>query len=154
MGGSLLIEVKTPCGESVILDRETYDSLQYKSISLGGHGYPQIFHDGKVRTLHSVVMGVGNGTGYSIIVDHINRNKLDNRRENLRPVSPTRSNLNRKDLDRPSGLPPCVYTKRDKFYAQVSRHRIKYNLGTYLTPGEAAEAVRTFKLEYDSGDFR
>jgi hypothetical protein len=143
------MDIETPSGHVVSLDQEDYDNLQWKSISMSSNGYAQIFHDGKVRTLHSVIMGVGDGTGYSVIVDHVDQNKLNNRRSNLRLVNPTQSNLNIKDRTRKEPLPRNVYRNRRGFLAQVQRYGKRSNLGTFPTPELAAEAVARFKEEND-----
>lgn len=149
MDSLLIREIETPTGQVVLLNEGDYLGLQNRSISMSSNGYAQIFHDGKVRTLHSVIMGVGDGTGFSILVDHVNRNKLDNRRENLRLVTPYESNLNRRDRTRLHDLPPCVYPNKGGYTARVTRHRKRYNLGTYATPEEALKVVEDFKSEFD-----
>lgn len=145
--GSLLI--KTPTGHEVIID----DDLELPgSVSMSSNGYPQVCPagSGKSIPLHQYIMGTA-GNGYTMIVDHINRNKLDNRRENLRLVTPHDSNINRKDRVRKHDLPAHVYpTRHGNFSARITRHGKRYNLGTYPTPDLAAGVVAEFKKEYDS----
>lgn len=143
--GSLLIE--TPTGQEVIVD----DDLELPGlVSMSSNGYPQVTNPdtGKSIPLHQFIMGTV-GRGFEVLVDHRNRDKLDNRRENLRLVTPHESNLNRKDRIRVHDLPPCVYHNKGKFIGRVTRHRKRYNLGTYDTPELAAQAVTRFKEEYD-----
>lgn len=154
MASLLTIDIETPSGQIVTLDRADYDKLQWKSISMSSNGYAQVFHEGKVRTLPSVIMGVGDGTKYSVIVDHIDRDKLNNQRGNLRLVNATESNLNRKDYPRKEPLPRNVYPNKKGFSARVSRYRVRYSLGTYATPELAAEAVAKFREENDRGHTR
>jgi hypothetical protein len=137
----------TPTGHEVLVD----DDLELPgSVSMSSNGYPQVCPagTGKSIPLHQYIMGTA-GKGRTMVVDHINRNKLDNRRENLRLVDPTENNLNRKAYPRKYDLPPCVYHNKGGFAAQVNRHNKRYNLGTYPTAAEAAEAVKIFKEGYD-----
>lgn len=86
--------------------------------------------------LHSLILGKKNG----YMVDHINRNTLDNRRENLRFVTPLQNNLNRRMFKK--GLKAAKgYTKVGRKY-QAQLHS-KY-LGTFNT---AKEAHQRYLLE-------
>lgn len=74
-------------------------------------------------------------------IDHINRNRCDDRWCNLRPVT-HRQNCQNKT--KASGLSPGVFWhKRDKrFYAQISIAGRKKYLGCFDAAAEAAQAVR------------
>jgi hypothetical protein len=148
---SLLI--KTPTGQEVIIDG---DLDLPGSVSMSGNGYPQVCPKGSGKSipLHQYIMGTA-GRGFEVIVDHVNRNKLDNRRENLRLVSPHDSNINRKDRARKYDLPAHVYpTRSGRFAVRITRHGERRNLGTYGTIEEAARIVEDFKKEYDINAFR
>lgn len=86
--------------------------------------------------LHNFI--IGKKKGY--IVDHINRNTLDNRRENLRFVTPLQSNLNRRMFK--DGIESVKGYKKagEKYEARThSKH-----LGTFNT---AEEAHQRYLLE-------
>lgn len=93
------------------------------------------------QTMHGLITG---WTG----VDHINGNRLDNRKTNLRPASPLQNGRNkRKPSDNRTGY-KGVQFRRDAFrskpwYAIIATNRKKLYLGAYSTPEEAA-------LAYDS----
>lgn len=147
----LVNEIAMPTGEIVFVD----DDFDHSgAISMSGNGYPQMTNPetGKSIPLHQFIMGTY-GRGYEVLVDHINRNPLDNRRENLRLVTPHESNLNRKDRARKYSLPPGVYHHPNpnchKFQARVTRHYKKHNLGTFDTVDAAARAVADFKKGYN-----
>jgi hypothetical protein len=95
----------------------------------------------KTIWMHRVVLGVDDSVP---CVDHINSDKLDNRRENLRPASKVLNGLNG---DKPrsngtSGIRGVHWDKRRRYWrAHITvrgRHR---ELGRFATPEEAEAAV-------------
>lgn len=89
--------------------------------------------------------------GYEI--DHINRDKLDNRIENLRAATRSQNCVN--VLDRGASNKTGyagVFAKRDKWQASISIDGNTKHLGTFKTPKEAHEAYRKAR-EQHHGDF-
>jgi hypothetical protein len=136
----------------VPMDEEDVARLAGRKLSIGSHGYAQMW-DGQVMLLHRWLMDIPDGTGYRVIVDHINRNVLDCRRANLRVVTPTESNLNRRIAARE--LPLGVYRNGSskRYVAKIKRHRKNHSLGTYDTPEEAAAAVEAARAALDAHVF-
>lgn len=90
---------------------------------------------GRQLLFHRYVLGQMPGTGLRVIVDHINRNRLDNRRSNLRVVTAAQSGQNR------AGRSPYgrgVQVNRGRYGAKVTVNGRWHWLGTYDTPQEAA----------------
>ncbi|MFJ5923880.1 HNH endonuclease [Kitasatospora sp. NPDC092948] len=138
---------------TVLVDPADAVRLAGRSISIGSHGYAQIYDDGVRTLLHRWVMGINAGDQQGRIVDHINRSRLDCRRANLRLVTPTESNLNRTLQQR--DLPTGVYPTRSKRYvAKLKRHRRAHHLGTYDTPEQAAAAVHAERARVDPLGFQ
>ncbi|KDN86723.1 HNH endonuclease [Kitasatospora cheerisanensis] len=138
---------------TVLVDQADAVRLAGRRISIGSHGYAQIYAGGTRTLLHRWVMGIAVGDQQDRIVDHINRNRLDCRRANLRLVTPAESNLNRTIAAR--DLPPGVYRTRSKRYAaKLKRHYRDHHLGTYDTPEQAATAVAAERVRVDPPEFR
>jgi hypothetical protein len=101
------------------------------------NGYPSNGGgDGKQKTrVHNLLMpGVKT-------VDHINLNKLDNRRNNLRPCSRSESNCNTSlRRDNRSGFRGVTQIKCGLWRASVKMHGVDHVAGYFKTPEEAASA--------------
>lgn len=76
-----------------IIDKEYYELCKGYRWYTDADGYAVSSKDNEKVTLHRLIMGCSNGDGK--IVDHINQNKQDNRKSNLRFVSCKENNLNR-----------------------------------------------------------
>lgn len=139
----VLLPVKA--GESFHLtavDDDIADALEGKSLSLGSHGYAQSFFAGRVDVLHRWIMGCRKGDGR--IVDHINRDRLDNRRQNLRLVSASENNQN---WDR-RPLAGAYPTRHGRFTAKVGLQGRQHYLGTYDTAEQAAAVAAEFRRQH------
>jgi hypothetical protein len=82
-------------------------------------------------------------------VDHINRNKLDNRRENLRIVDKETNQLN-SPYARPNsktGKRGITLTRSGKYRVRLTFHKITYELGLYESLNEASKAYQVKKEE-------
>jgi len=81
------------------------------------------------------------------VTDHINRNRLDNRRENLRIVTHRQNALNR---CRSAKHPHATRLRNGKFQAQVRIARSNYYLGLF-NEGESATAAANLFLSMKGG---
>lgn len=87
--------------------------------------------------LHREVMQTPKGFD----TDHINGNKLDNRRENLRISSRSENNMNQKKtrgVSKYKGV--CWHKQRSKWKAEIKLNGIKKHLGLFTSEEAAAEA--------------
>lgn len=100
----LYIKVKD---REVIIDKEDLQLILPSRVCIGKNGYAYT----KNNTLvHKLIYPCEKGC----FVDHINQNRLDNRKSNLRSVTPSESNMNRKVM---SNTGEYGITKRkDGFY--------------------------------------
>lgn len=92
--------------------------------------------------LHRLVSGhVGN----DLVIDHINRDPLDNRKSNLRIVNQQTNSANH----------PGTGVKRvpsGRYQAIVTRHYKPIYIGTFDTYEEASDARKEFIANYDAND--
>ena len=92
-------------------------------------------YDGEWRKtvkLHHFITGTPIWQGE--MIDHINRNKLDNRRANLRWVD---GYLNRQNSDYVENAKNIRVTYAGKFEVRIQRDGVLHQIGTYNTMQEA-----------------
>lgn len=99
--------------------------------------------DGVHQTLymHREIMRPGGG----LVVDHVNGNKLDNRRENLRVCTKSQNQFNRKPQKHPkhgSSRGVSFYKRRGRWVANICFYGKREGLGCYDTEAEAAAAYQ------------
>lgn len=140
--------IKLTKGARAIVDPEDYNRLsQYKwYLSSSGYAVRTVYKDDGIRwmgkmPMHREIMG---NPPYGVYVDHINHNRLDNRRSNLRLCTPQENSLNR-SLNRNNTLGfRGVYRDHRKikrpYFAQIVRDGKKKTIGSFTTPEEAYAA--------------
>jgi hypothetical protein len=137
-------EIFTKSGMRILVDKECFGSLsKYSwSISRGGYARRGFRKDGNKTYLqmHREILGLSPDDNQ--VVDHINGNKLDNRRANLRICDRSENNWNVPiRSDNTSGLKGVQWhAKSQKWMAQIGfRYRTVY-LGLHETAQAAHEA--------------
>ena len=132
-----------------IADRDDFEKISKHTWSANRHGYPQAFFTGiGIIPLYQFVNGKADGCD----TDHINRNRLDNRKSNLRLVPRHVNNRNRKRKDVASSGFRCV-TKCGKLWkARVGYKGEKHLVGYYWTPEEASKGVEEYLAHLDQKD--
>jgi HNH endonuclease/AP2 domain len=134
--------IKTTSGESVLVDDEDFDYLnQWKwHISTKRYAGRMTKVNGK-RTgmyMHRIIMNPPKG----MVVDHINHNRLDNRRSNLRVCTQSFNLANQRIGKRnTSGYKGVTWDKdRKKWVAQTHKAGKHIFIGRYETLKEAIKA--------------
>ena len=101
--------------------------------------------------MHRVILGVSKG----ILVDHRDRNGLNNRRSNLRPANHAQNGWNRKlASNNKSGIHGVSFiTRYDKWMAAIRVNGRRINLGLFGDKNDAAKAYKDAVLKYRGKDF-
>lgn len=133
-------------GKYTVIDTEDFDKVIGIKWSVNGAGYAQGKLYGREVSMHRVILGVENESG--VIVDHINRNPLDNRKINLRIADYSVNRVNsRMDSRNKLGYRGIYWDRRNhKFGAKTNVNGIKIHLGLYDTPEEAYEAYLSYMV--------
>jgi hypothetical protein len=102
-----------------------------------------------ITYLHSLILRPPPG----FFTDHINRDTLDNRRANLRPVTPAQNAQNRVNTRRARfGVPGVYWSARDKaWYTQVRANGRRYYPGQFKRFEDAVAAVTALRAELHAG---
>ena len=133
-------------GNKAIIDTiNLQDVLQY-CWSMNLDGYFVTGANGGT-SLHQYIIKLNNKkyTPFKNHIDHINRNKLDNRSKNLRVVSPSVNQLNRdKKSKNPTGL-VGVSIYGNKYRSKIRINGKSYSKAGFNTPEEAYEWRKTLK---------
>lgn len=128
----------------VLVSKEDFHKVRGTRWCVAGRGYVMSSDSYKVK-MHRLIMDPPDG----IHIDHINRNKLDNRRENLRVVTLVENNQNvtRKGREGARGV---EYNESCKYpwSAQCQRDGVRYKGGRYATKEEAAEAAMELRKKH------
>lgn len=136
--------------EKILVDKEDYQNLSKYRWYSDGHGHVirkvKINGKWKNRYIHRDIMGVFDP---DIIIDHINRDPLDNRRINLRIATKSENSLNSKiNKKNTSGYKGVSFHNigNKPWRARIIRGLKRIELGLYKTPEEAYRAIEEFNL--------
>ena len=119
---------------------EDYNKVSGLTWGLSRRGY--IFNQKNRIYLHRLILDAKPGE----ICDHINGDRLDNRRENLRIVTKCQSNQNRGKWSAKS-LPKGVFARDGKYRALIRVNGKLKSLGTFTDIGAAAWAYNVAAFE-------
>lgn len=124
-------------GVSFLFDSEDENLIRTHTWSLT-RGRVRTLIDGKTVYLHRMIMGC---TG-DVQIDHINLDKLDNRRNNLRFASHAENQRNRRaHKDNASGYKGvCLDERTGKYFAYINCDKQRTYLGTFENKYLAAKA--------------
>jgi hypothetical protein len=134
-------------GKVAIVDDEDFERLNQLKWHVTRFGYAgHWFPKKKYVFMHNLIQKVPIG----MQPDHINRNKLDNRKCNLRICTKSENNINK-------SLHPCntsgfrgvhFYKSRKKWQAYINKDSKRTFLGYFKTKEEAALVYNNFALKY------
>lgn len=127
----------------IIVDPDVAELIQHRSWCTS-HGYATTRIGDELVRLHDYVMALEHEEKpEGCYVDHINQDKLDNRRCNLRFVTPSESSKNLPlRTTNTSGYVGVCRAKNGRFRAYISVNKRHIWLGTYDTLKDAVTARR------------
>jgi len=141
-----------------IIDPEDYEKTAIDEWQLyNNHNYKYYavrLEDCKVVFMHRQIMGNPAGK----VIDHRNREGLDNRKSNLRLATRSQNNCNRKQMQGTSKYRGVCYNKRmKKWRAAISFNGMYKHLGFFDSEEEAGraydEAAKLYHGEFASLNF-
>lgn len=124
-----------------VIDDDSYEKVKHWVWRLNKYGYVSRREKDKRIFLHREIMQTPEG----YITDHINGNKLDNLKSNLR-VATDRENVWNQGIrsDNSSGYRGVYFRKdRKRWSAEIKKDGKKYALGCYSSAEMAAKAYNT-----------
>lgn len=137
--------------ETMVCDLEDWEKLKNCTWHKGKTGYAETSNvmrneRQRIRKFHIEIMGKREG----FVIDHINRNSLDNRKNNLRFVSQHANTTNQRIRKTNTSGITGVFKRRDtgKWSAGIMVDGRAIRLGCYNTKEEAAEARRKGEEKY------
>ena len=118
---------------------------------LGNHGYFQVMISGTKYLLHRVIWRLVTGDTPPEQIDHVNHNKVDNRRLNLRLTShPENARNQSMRSDNTSGhLGVCWNRAAQKWMAQIKVEGKTNYLGLFDDKADAIAAREAANLRFD-----
>lgn len=136
--GNTLVVYNRKDNREILFDVEDIDLLQLKTYSyyVTAHNY---CHNNILGYAHRLIMNAPK----DLQVDHINGNRLDNRKNNLRLAT---SQMNNHNNTVAKGY--SFEKTRNKWSASIKLNRKKIHLGRYDTEAEARQAYLKAKKIY------
>lgn len=140
-------EILLSKGEKVIVDDEDFDELNQFKWYLSKYGYA--VRNSKLNNKRIKIYMHKYINSNHEFIDHINGNKLDNRRCNLRGCTLKQNSFNQKiSKNNKSGYKGVYFSKKaNKWIANINKDYKRIHLGTFLTAKEAAKAYNKAAIE-------
>ena len=129
--------------EPFYFDLEDYDKIKDYYWSANTDGYMYSTCDDEYILMHRLIIDENNP---EMQVDHFNRNRKDNRKENLKSVTPQHNNWNRgMNQNNKSGVTGVRWNKKaEKWIAYIMRK----HLGTFNSFEDAVKARKRAEQKY------
>lgn len=145
------VEVYTVKGDMFLVDTDDYEKIKEKCWHMTKHGYISTHEGKKEIKLHRFITNCPSG----MLVDHINQNKADNRKCNLRIVNHSQNNMNKPIQKNNTTSATGVFFRKanKKWIAKITIKGISYYLGSFALKEDAIVARKKAEIKY-FGDYR
>lgn len=145
------LEIKLTQNKISIIDAEDLDKVMQIKWHYHNRGYAANKNKDKVLLLHRYILNIADK---ALIVDHINGDKLDNRKENLRVCNKAQNSRNQKRHKDSTNKYKGVWFHKinKKWCARICVNYKELYLGSFITENEAATAYNDAALRYH-GEF-
>lgn len=145
-----VLEIITAKGDVILADTEDLDKIRRYSWCISKTGYAVANNGKKVIKMHRYILDLEDP---DIQVDHRNRNRVDNRRKNLRccTVVENKRNVGVKPGNR-LGVLGIRRTPAGKYNVRIVKDRVEHHIGNFLTLEEAIAARNKAERKYH-GEF-
>ena len=131
-------------------DLENYDKIKIYCWNMNSNDYICSKIDDKIITLHRFIMDFPD----NMEVDHINRIRYDNRKQNLRIVTSQQNSMNRSlQPNNTSGIIGVHLNKNNKWVAQIMLNRKTNYLGSFSNKKDAVIERLKAEKEYFGEEF-
>lgn len=130
--------IKIPVSKTfALIDNDDLKLVSQFKWHLSDGGYAVNKSSKKSIRMHRLI----DDTPQHLQTDHINRNRLDNRKKNLRRVTSLENKWNKTiNKNNSSGYKGVIPMPSGKYSAQICHRYIKYHLGVFTDVREAAKA--------------
>jgi hypothetical protein len=148
-GASMAQSIPLTQGKFTLVDDEDFEKLnKFKWYFHDGYAIRQV--KGKIVRMHREIAN----TPIDMLTDHINGDKLDNRKVNLRPCTTAQNVQNRSNQsNNSSGFKGVSWSKKNnKWSAMININKKRTHLGYFKTAEEAAKVYDLAAIE-NYGEF-
>lgn len=144
---SRIAYVQLTRGQRAIIDSEDIPCITGRQWTAERFRNGRFYARNQSGLLSRCILGI---TDPSIHVDHINHDTLDNRKLNLRAVSPKRNNWNHGPrVDNRVGYPGIHWHEKDrKWVARIQANGKRVQVGSFHTLEDAVSARKSAELEW------
>lgn len=133
----------TNSDDLILVDKDILEHCLERNLvwSLDSAGYAKRRINGKITRLHNYIFELDGTINPELLRDHINGNRIDNRRCNLRQCTDQQNRWNRITNRNKTGFKGVVYKKNKKrYYAAIKHLKKQRHIGIFKTAEEAARA--------------
>ncbi len=134
----------TSKGYTFLFDLEDYDLIKNRNWYVNSRGYIQSSALPQVK-MHRLIMGV---TDPNMYIDHINHDKTDNRKSNLRIVTNQQNQRNKKPINKSGYAGVSWHKNKKKWMSHITVDKKQIYLGIFDDIDDAIKARQLGEDKY------